>query len=82
MQLGAGRGLFAGMTTLSEIEAAMETLPRQQQQVLLSHLSTKLRQTGASLTGWPVAPPNVSPEEIRRVQALIDKEFSHAGDGE
>jgi hypothetical protein len=70
------------MTTLSEIEAAVETLPRQEQEVLLSHLSTKLRRRDSASSGWPVPPPNVTPEEICRVQALIDEEFSHPGDGE
>jgi hypothetical protein len=75
------RGLFPGMSTLTEIEAAVETLPRREQEALLHHLSAKLRQPGSAVAQWPVPPPDVSPEEIRRVQALIDEEFSHPGDG-
>lgn len=78
----AVRGLFPRMSTLQEIETDMETLPRREQEVLLHHLSTKLRKPGVASAHWPVPPPDVSPEEIRRVQALIDEEFSHPGDGE
>jgi hypothetical protein len=69
------------MSTLTEIESAVETLPRREQETLLSRLSAKLRKPGIALAHWPVPPPDVSPDEIRRVQALIDGEFSHPGDG-
>ena len=67
------------MSTLAEIEEAVNTLPPREQQELLRHLSTKLhakRYAG----GWPVPPPNVPREEIRRIQVEIDATFSTTGD--
>ena len=62
------------MSTLTEIESAVDTLPRPDQEVLLRHLTAKLRQTPR--TGWPVPPPDVPIEELRRIHAEIDAEFS------
>jgi hypothetical protein len=39
----AGRGLFPGMSTLTEIEAAVESLPLPEQEVLLNFLENRLR---------------------------------------
>ncbi len=39
----AVRGLFSGMSTLTEIEAAVESLPLPEQEVLLNFLETRLR---------------------------------------
>jgi hypothetical protein len=39
----AGRGLFPGMSTLAEIEEAVEKLPEPEQETLLQHLSMRLR---------------------------------------
>ena len=46
------------MSTLSEIENAVESLPREEQEELMRHLSAKLRPQRLSV--WPVPPP--SPE--------------------
>ena len=46
--------------------------------MLLRHLSAKLRALPAS--GWPVPPPDVPREEIRRIQAEIDATFSTVED--
>jgi len=62
------------MSTLAEIEQAVEALPRPEQEVFLRHLSAKLRPR--SVSGWPVTPPDVPREEIRRIQAEIDATFS------
>lgn len=62
------------MSTLAEIEQALETLPRPEQEVLLRHLSERLR--AVPVRQWPVPPPNVPHDEIRRIQAEIDAKFS------
>lgn len=66
------------MNTLQEIERAADALPRQEQEVLLHHLSAKLRLRPSS--GWPVPPPAVPREEVRRAQAEIDARFSQVED--
>lgn len=66
--------ILTAMSTLTEIEEAVETLPRPEQEVLLAHLSAKLRTAPGA--GWPVPPPDVSREEIRRIQSEIDATFS------
>ena len=62
------------MSTLSEIEEAVEALPFPEQEVLLRHLSERLR--SAPLRGARVPPPEVPREELKRVHALIEAEFS------
>jgi hypothetical protein len=63
------------MGTLAEIENAVNELPRPEQEILLRRLSDKL---GTAVRGtWPVPPPNVPREEVRRIQAEIDAAFSH-----
>ena len=69
-----GAASFPPMSTLAEIEEAVETLPRPEQEVLLRHLSSKLR--GPPAAGWPVPPPDVPLEELQRIHALIEAEFS------
>ena len=69
---------FSVVNTLQEIEKAAEALSPQEQEVLLNHLSVKLRQSPP--LRWPVAPPAVPREEIRRVQAEIDAAFSRVED--
>ena len=57
------------MSTLAEIEAAVDTLPAPQQMTLLRHLETKLRKASATAArlvlerGQPVlvAPPGAPP---------------------
>lgn len=68
------------MSTLAEIEQAVEMLPRRQQQILLRHLTAKLSHAGqprrvARAKQWPVPPPVVSKAESRRVERRIEKEF-------
>ena len=42
--------------------------------LMLRHLSSKLR--GPPAAGWPVPPPDVPLEELQRIHALIEAEFS------
>jgi len=63
------------MSTLAEIESAADALPVQEQEILLRHLSQKLARR-AELILNPVPPPNVPKEELRRIHALIEAEFS------
>ena len=62
------------MSTLAEIEEAIEQLPSREQEVLLRHLSGRLRVSPSS--GASVPPPEVPREELKRVHALIEAEFS------
>ena len=67
------------MITLAEIEAAADALPTEEQKALLRHLSRRLsrhRVDPGSCEGWPVPPPDVPIEELRRIHALIEAEFS------
>lgn len=68
------------MSTLAEIERAVATLPRPDQEALLHHLSAKLRMPPAQ--EWPVPPPRVPRDEVRRIQAEIDAKFSRVEAGE
>jgi hypothetical protein len=68
------------MSTLTEIEEAVETLPRRDQEALLHHLSAKLhspvrRMANGKAKCWPVAPPKVSKAESRRIERRIGAEF-------
>jgi hypothetical protein len=68
------------MSTLIEIESAVATLPREQQEALLEHLSAMLRVKAASTTAgrrkrWPVPPPKVSKTESQRIARRIEDEF-------
>ena len=62
------------MSTLAEIEEAVEALPFPEQEVLLRHLSARLRP--APLRGVAVPPPEVPREELKRIHALIETELS------
>lgn len=42
MPVAPGSGIFHAMRTLTEIEAAVATLPRPQQETLLRHLAVRL----------------------------------------
>ena len=68
------------MSTLTEIENAVATLSRREQQILLQHLSAKLQvRAVAAGTGrrrrWPVPPPKVSKTESQRIARHIEGEF-------
>jgi hypothetical protein len=76
----AVRGLFPGMSTLQEIEAAVEALPPAERKALLRHLTAKVRSpvrraVGGKASRWPVAPPKVSKAESRRIEHRIETEF-------
>jgi hypothetical protein len=65
------------MSTLAEIEEAVDTLPPLEQEALLHRLTNKLklaRKQSAS-NGWPVPPPDVPKEELERIEAIIEAEF-------
>ena len=66
-----------GMSTLTEIETAAATLPAEEQATLLRHLSRTLARRAEAATPWPVPPPAVPKEELQRIHALIEAEFSH-----
>lgn len=59
------------MSTLSEIEEAIATLPAGQVDELASWLEKRRRQQPA----WPVPPPNVERAELERIEAEIEAEF-------
>jgi hypothetical protein len=68
------------MSTLTEIENAVATLSRREQQTLLQHLSAKLqvRAVAAGMVRrkrWPVPPPKVSKTESQRIARRIEGEF-------
>jgi hypothetical protein len=64
------------MTTLAEIEKAVDALPTEHQEALLRHLSRNLTHRAGAASGWPVPPPDVPVEELRRIDAVIEAEFS------
>jgi hypothetical protein len=64
------------MSSLAEIEQAADALSAQDQEILLRHLSQKLRSRANARPG-SVAPPSVPMEELQRIHALIEAEFSH-----
>ena len=64
------------MSTLSEIEAAAEALSVEEQKILMLHLSRKLACSVPAASHWLVPPPAVPKEELRRIHALIESEFS------
>ena len=53
------------MSTLTEIERAIETLPAGQVDQLASGLEKRRRRQPA----WPVPPPNVERAELERIEA-------------
>jgi hypothetical protein len=67
------------MSTLGEIEAALDALPADQKRSLLRRLETQLAPSKvAAPREWPIPPPDVPLEELRRIGALIEAEFSSA----
>lgn len=71
--------LFSRLMSLDEIEAAVATSPEREKEELLRQLSVQLSRSSHS--GWPVPPPDVPKEELRRVHALIETEFSRMDEG-
>jgi len=67
---------FRVMNTLEEIEKSADALSAEQQEALLRHLSQALARRPGLGSGWPVAPPEVPMEELRRIDAVIEAEFS------
>jgi hypothetical protein len=68
------------MSTLAEIERAADALPAAKQEILLRRLSQKLARR-AGTTSNPVPPPAVPKEDLQRIHALIEAEFSHVDAG-
>ncbi|MEO7318993.1 MAG: hypothetical protein ABIZ56_08400 [Chthoniobacteraceae bacterium] len=60
------------MSTLVEIEKAIESLSERD----VEELATRLQERRMGRNRWPVPPPDVPKEEIRRIQAEIDAVFS------
>ena len=65
------------MSTVAEIEAAVQALPKHEQQALLQRLTWHLsrREKKVPSQGWPVPPPDVPLEELQRIHAIIEAEF-------
>ena len=68
------------VSTLTEIEIAVDALPQREQQKLLRHLSAKLNSQAAATAPslrkhWPVPPPKVSKTESQRSAKRIADEF-------
>ena len=59
------------MSTLIEIENAIETLPA----VEVDQLAVWLARRRAPQHSWPVPPPQVERKELDRIEAEIEAEF-------
>ena len=59
------------MSTLAEIEAAIEALPAGEVEKLAAFLEERRRKKPA----WPVPPPDVEQVELERIEAEIEAEF-------
>ena len=59
------------MSTLIEIENAIETLPA----VEVDQLAVWLARRRVQQHSWPVPPPQVAREELDRIEAEIEAEF-------
>ena len=59
------------MSTLAEIEAAIETLPASE----VAKLAALLEKRRLRAQTWPVPPPSVEPAELERIEAEIEAEF-------
>jgi hypothetical protein len=64
------------MNSLAEIEKAADALPAAEQMALVRRLNENLAREAGNRTGWLVPPPNVPLQEIERIEALIEAEFS------
>jgi hypothetical protein len=62
--------------TIEEIEQAANALPVEQQAALARNLSAKLARKPGGKKPWELAPPDVPIEELRRIHAIIEAEFS------
>ena len=76
LESGAGTGSFNVMSTLTEIEKAAAKLPAEEQETLLRHLSQTLARRVATVAPCSVPAPDVPKEELQRIHALIEAEFS------
>ena len=59
------------MSTLAEIEAAIETLSVSE----VEKLAVLLEKRRSKKASWPVPPPNVDRMELERIEAEIEAEF-------
>ncbi len=59
------------MSTVAEIEAAIEQLPAEQMLEVAAWIEKRRRQQPA----WPVPPPKVERAELERIEAEIEAEF-------
>ena len=59
------------MSTLAEIEAAIETLHASE----VEKLAVLLEKRRSRKASWPVPPPNVDLAELERIEAKIEAEF-------
>ena len=59
------------MSTVTEIERAIEQLPPAQMLEVAAWLDERRRKVAA----WPVPPPNVPREELERIEAEIEAAF-------
>ncbi len=59
------------MSTLVEIEKAIESLPDRE----VDKLAAWLHQRRKERTGWPVPPPDVPLEELTRIEDEIEAAF-------
>ena len=67
------------MTSFAEIVKAADALPAEQRRELARRLTDNLAHTEPRpnpCESWPVPPPDVPIEELRRIHALIEAEFS------
>lgn len=62
------------MSTVAEIERAIEQLPPAQMLEVAAWLDERRKKVVA----WPVPPPNVPREELERIQAEIDAVFERS----
>jgi hypothetical protein len=59
------------MSTLAEIEKAIESLPAPD----VAKLAAWLERRQQAQSDWPVPPPNVPREELERIEAEIEAAF-------
>jgi hypothetical protein len=66
--------MMATVSTIVEIEKAIRQLPAEQWRELRRWMDEHPPQS--HIQNWPVPPPDVPKEELRRIHALIEAEFS------